>query len=131
MPVSGTTIDVLSKICNHNCDLDKIQASQSSNPRHQVYASPLAGGGRAVVLFNRHNQEYPFNNITVTWEQLGYAMDEPALVRDLFAEEDLGTFTGTIPRCSDCSAPNTLIVAVHRVPISSCRHRGLEEFKRK
>lgn len=60
----------------------------------QVYAAPLAGGARAVVLFNRHHPEYPFNNISVSWEQLGYSPDSRAVVRDLYEEKDLGTFTG-------------------------------------
>lgn len=62
----------------------------------QVYASPLKGGARAVVLFNRHHPEYPFNNMSVHWSQLGYADDAKAVVRDLYAEEDIGTFTGKL-----------------------------------
>lgn len=60
----------------------------------QVYAGPLTGGSRAVVLFNRHSitTQYPISNVTVTWEQLGYPTDMKADVRDLNAEKTLGTF---------------------------------------
>ena len=60
----------------------------------QVYAGPLMGGSRAVVLFNRHSitTQYPISNVTVTWEQLGYPADMKAYVRDLHAERTLGTF---------------------------------------
>lgn len=60
----------------------------------QVYAGPLKGGSRAVVLFNRHSitTQYPISNVTVTWEQLGYPSDVKADVRDLHAERTLGTF---------------------------------------
>ena len=60
----------------------------------QVYAGPLKGGSRAVVLFNRHSitTQYPISNVTVTWEQLGYPSDMKADVRDLHAERTLGTF---------------------------------------
>ncbi len=37
-----------------------------------------------------------YNNMTVTWEQLGYSADESAVVRDMFSREDLGEFTGDI-----------------------------------
>lgn len=64
----------------------------------QVYAGPLKGGSRAVVLFNRHviGTQYPFSNITVSWKTLGYDSDAEATVRDLFAEKDLGTFRGSL-----------------------------------
>ncbi|KAL3147731.1 hypothetical protein ABBQ32_002472 [Trebouxia sp. C0010 RCD-2024] len=60
----------------------------------EVYAGPLKGGSRAVVLFNRHSitTQYPISNVTVTWEQLGYPSDVKADVRDLHAERTLGTF---------------------------------------
>jgi alpha-galactosidase len=60
----------------------------------QVYAGPLKGGARAVVLFNRHSPDYRYNNMTVTWEQLGYDATEAAVVRDMFLQEDLGEYTG-------------------------------------
>ena len=63
----------------------------------QVYAGPLKGGSRAVVLFNRHSitTQYPISNVTVAWEQLGYPSEMKADVRDLHAEKTLGTFQGS------------------------------------
>ncbi|DBA83192.1 TPA: hypothetical protein ACH3X2_006708 [Trebouxia sp. C0005] len=60
----------------------------------EVYAGPLKGGSRAVVLFNRHSitTQYPISNVTVTWKQLGYPSDAQATVRDLHAEKDVGVF---------------------------------------
>ena len=69
----------------------------------QVYAGPLKGGSRAVVFFNRHviSTQYPISNITVTWEDLGYPSDAAATVRDLHAEKNLGTFTGSFTAAVD------------------------------
>ena len=63
----------------------------------QVYAGPVKGGSRAVVLFNRHSitTQYPISNVSVTWEQLGYPADISADVRDLHAEKTFGTFQGS------------------------------------
>ena len=49
------------------------------------------------MLFNRHTigTQYPFSNITVFWEDLGYSSDMEATVRDLYAKKDLGRFTGS------------------------------------
>jgi alpha-galactosidase len=60
----------------------------------EVWARPVAGGGRAVLLFNRG--ETPAD-ITVTWEQLHYPAHLSARVRDLWGHRDLprarGAFT--------------------------------------
>eukprot|EP00891_Asterochloris_glomerata_P004554 jgi/Astpho2/4554/e_gw1.00067.147.1_t len=63
----------------------------------EAYAGPMAGGSRAAVLFNRHTigTQYPISNITVFWEDLGYPNDMEATVRDLYAKQDLGRFTGS------------------------------------
>ena len=41
----------------------------------QVYAGPLSGGARAVVLLNRHDatdpKNFPAHNLTVYWESIG------------------------------------------------------------
>lgn len=62
-----------------------------------MYAVPLAGGGRAVVFLNLHTTggQYLTSNITVYWGQLGLPAGRSALVRDLFAEQDLGEHTGS------------------------------------
>ena len=57
-----------------------------------MYAGPLEGGARAVVLFNRHTPFPLSSNLTVYWHWLGYPVEFDAQVRDLYDEKDLGTF---------------------------------------
>ena len=57
----------------------------------EVWAKQLENGDRAVILLNRAATD---QEITVTWEQLGYPAHLSAAVRDLWAHKDLGTFTG-------------------------------------
>ena len=63
----------------------------SKNGDLEVWARPLQGGNRAVILFNRGAAE---QNITVSWEDLGYPDRLNAAVRDLWEKKDLGKFTG-------------------------------------
>ncbi|EFN54618.1 hypothetical protein CHLNCDRAFT_35902 [Chlorella variabilis] len=53
----------------------------------RVYAGPLAGGGRAVVLANFQTtySQYPATNITVFWTQVGLQPGQRVAVRDLYA----------------------------------------------
>jgi alpha-galactosidase len=53
----------------------------------EVWAKPLSDDGFAVILFNRTEEEA---EITVTWNELGLESDS-ALVRDLWAHEDVGS----------------------------------------
>ena len=64
----------------------------------QVYAATLEGGARAVVFFNRHviGTQYPISNITVEWSALGLDAKCDCTVRDLFAQEDLGSFSHSL-----------------------------------
>jgi len=57
----------------------------------EVWAKPLAGGGRAVILFNRGTAD---EEITVHWEDLAYPEHLSATVRDLWQKKDVGRFTG-------------------------------------
>ncbi|MBO9708775.1 MAG: glycoside hydrolase family 27 protein [Caulobacter sp.] len=57
----------------------------------EVWARPLQGGGRAVVLLNRGKASAP---IRVDWAQLDYPAGLKAKVRDLWAAKDLGTMKG-------------------------------------
>ncbi len=52
----------------------------------QVFAGPLAGGARAVVManFQTTQTQYPMSNVTVYWEQLGLRRDQAATVRDVY-----------------------------------------------
>jgi alpha-galactosidase len=56
----------------------------------EVWMKPLAGGERALVLFNRGSVEAP---IAFDWEDIGFAPDMTLAVRDLWEHKDLGTFT--------------------------------------
>ena len=57
----------------------------------EVWAGPLADGSRAVLLFNRGN--VGSETITVNWSDIGFSNGQSATVRDLWAHQDLGTFT--------------------------------------
>jgi len=57
----------------------------------EVWGKQLKNGDRAVILLNRGGSE---QEITVTWEQIGYPAHLSAAVRDLWAHKDLGKFTG-------------------------------------
>ena len=94
-----------------------LKGHQSKACAVQVYAGPLHGGSRAVVLFNRHaiGTQYPISNITVTWRQLGFGSDVKAIVRDLHAEKDLGTFTKSFTGEVDIHDARMLKVTPHHV----------------
>jgi alpha-galactosidase len=57
----------------------------------ETWKKPLADGSVAVGLFNR--REKGSRKITVAWEALGLHDRRPAMVRDLWAREDLGVLT--------------------------------------
>ena len=57
----------------------------------EVWGKQLKNGDRAVILLNRGGSE---QEITVTWEQVGYPGHIGAAVRDLWAHKELGKFTG-------------------------------------
>jgi alpha-galactosidase len=62
----------------------------------QIWAAPLADGSRAVIMFNRHTHASPFANDTMSfsWSDVGLSDEEDAMVRDLYARQDLGTYRG-------------------------------------
>ena len=59
----------------------------------EIWAGPLSNGSQAVLLLNRGNTGS--EPITVQWNDIGLAPNQSALVRDLYARKDLGTFTGS------------------------------------
>ncbi len=61
-------------------------------PELEIWAGPLSNGSQAVLLFNRGNSGS--EPITVQWSDIGFPADHSAVVRDLWARKDLGTFTG-------------------------------------
>ena len=64
--------------------------------RLQIFAGPLAGGARAVVLANMQTtqSQYPISNITVLWEQIGLQPGQRCRVRELYAGEQLRRCVG-------------------------------------
>jgi alpha-galactosidase len=57
----------------------------------EVWAKQLKDGSRAVILFNRTPSD---QNMTVTWEEIGYPAHLRASVRDLWQHKDLAETTG-------------------------------------
>ena len=57
----------------------------------EVWSKPLAGGARAVILFNRGDSD---KEIAANWTDLYYPNNLSATVRDLWQKKDLGKFTG-------------------------------------
>ncbi|MGC2325404.1 MAG: glycoside hydrolase family 27 protein [Candidatus Sulfotelmatobacter sp.] len=57
----------------------------------EVWAKQLKDGSRAVILLNRGSAE---QEISASWEDLGYPDHLSASVRDLWQHKDLGKFTG-------------------------------------
>jgi alpha-galactosidase len=57
----------------------------------EVWAKQLKDGSRAVVLLNRGSAE---QEISASWEDLGYPSAISASVRDLWLHKDLGKFAG-------------------------------------
>ena len=58
----------------------------------EVWAGPLSNGDNAVVLVNKGIAPA---NVTVTWEMLSLPMTTTVNIRDLWAHQGLGPFTGS------------------------------------
>ncbi|OOG58537.1 alpha-galactosidase [Rhodanobacter sp. B05] len=76
-----------------------VQASRvAKHGDYEVWARPLKGGGRAVVLLNRSKASHP---VTVTWEDLHLPASLRLKVRDLWTHQDLpaakGSFSAEVP----------------------------------
>jgi len=87
----------------------------------EVWAAPLTGNARAVILFNRHRTWFPVT-VRVTWEQLGYTSEGSpswfkAAVRDLYAGKDLGVFEEGFEAA--VSAYDSIVLKVTPVGLSS------------
>jgi alpha-galactosidase len=55
--------------------------------------SPSPSPSQAVLLLNRADSGS--EEITVKWSDIGFPVDHPAVVRDLWAHKDIGIFTGS------------------------------------
>jgi len=58
---------------------------------YEVWAKPLADGGRAVILLNRSGAEA---KVSLTWTEIGYPNKTQAEIRDLWKKTTLGKYTG-------------------------------------
>ncbi|HEY0565600.1 MAG TPA: alpha-galactosidase [Terriglobales bacterium] len=58
----------------------------------EVWARPLADGGRAVILFNRGKGDA---NMRANWAELGYPVGLRATVHDVWQHKDVGSFSGS------------------------------------
>lgn len=56
---------------------------------YEVWAKELSDGSRAVVLFNRSEEEADFG---FTWAQIGLPQNSSYLIRDLWEHKDVGVF---------------------------------------
>jgi len=57
----------------------------------EVWAGPLQGGSVAVILFNRASSSA---SISVNWSDIGLSQSTNAVVRDLWARQNLGNYRG-------------------------------------
>ena len=57
----------------------------------EVWSKQLKDGSRAVLLLNRGESE---QEISATWEELGYPGSLSASVRDLWQHKDAGKMSG-------------------------------------
>jgi alpha-galactosidase len=92
--MTGETHEILTNQEVIAIDQDPLGRQGRRVSRHgdaEVWARPLADGSRAVILFNRGEAE---DEVSVSWQDLGYPAHLPAKVRDLWQHKDLGTFTG-------------------------------------
>ena len=81
-----------------------------SPPELQVWSKPLADGSRAVALLNRSASSA---KITASFARLGLHVDS-AMVRDLWAHQDRGTFR----RQYEADVPSHAVVMVRVTPVS-------------
>lgn len=70
----------------------------------EVWAGPLQGGDRAVVLFNRQMPAEGITtlNMTVHWHQIGYQPHVEVTVMDLYKGKEVGAFTGEVSMVVPC-----------------------------
>ncbi|EGG17902.1 hypothetical protein DFA_08903 [Cavenderia fasciculata] len=59
----------------------------------QIWAKPLADGSKAVILLNRNDNESA--TIQLQWGDIWESPSTSLIVRDLWAQQDIDTFTGS------------------------------------
>jgi len=73
----------------------------------QVWAGPLSDGSIGVILFNRGTSSA---SITANFTDIGLTPNSKANVRDLWAHQDLGAYTGSFSQTVPTHASITLRV---------------------
>ena len=100
----GPNVDAFT--CNHQNNQQWIWSSTDGTIRSkfndecvtmkgtlEIWAGPLSNDSYAVLLFNR--ADTGSEPMTVQWSDIGIPADHAVVVRDLWAHQDLGTFTGS------------------------------------
>jgi len=70
----------------------KVNITNGNGGALEVWAGPVSGGSTAVILFNRSNVQA---SITAHWSDIGVKEGTAVTVRDLWARNNLGTFTNS------------------------------------
>jgi hypothetical protein len=95
-PITATTINTLTNSEVIGVDQDPLCAvGRPVAGGTAIYVKPLGSftsGEDAVLLINRSGTS---NSFTVNWSNIGLALNSPATVRDLWAHQNLGTFTNS------------------------------------
>ena len=94
--ISADTLAILTndEVIAINQDPLGVQGHQVANSSaFDVWAGPLSDGSIAVVLFNR-NDSATAASITARWADIGLPEGAKATVRDLWAHEVVGSFSG-------------------------------------
>src|SRR3954454_15854042 len=94
--MDATTRSILLNTDVISIDQDKLGVQGrrvATDGNSEVWVKPLAGGGRALLLFNRDDAPA---SIRATAEQLGWPSSAHAKVRDLWAHEDLPRWSGAL-----------------------------------
>ena len=65
----------------------------SQNEETSVWTKPLLNGNYAVIFFNAGSR-HSHKKIQINWTDLGWSSNSTANVRDVWAHENVGEFTG-------------------------------------
>ena len=91
-------------------------------------AGPLSDGSVAVILFNRGSMAA---SITANWRDIGLSPGAAATVRDLWAHNDVGSFTGSFNRSVNSHASFTFkITPSSAAERAAVMRAGLEQVER-
>jgi len=116
--MTATTLDILSnsEVIALNQDKLRQQGRRSFySLLSETYFKPLADGSVGVVMFNKDIFD---GDLTVQWDEIGLAKDSPALVRDLWKKQDVGTYQ------SSYTAKDVVHSDVVVLKVTPVKHKG-------